>query len=981
MKKASFLYFLIVVTFFSVSVNAQTIVISSIASVLEEQASKEIRRYIFLRTGTAPSIHVADIYSAFPEGDVIVVAENNSSIVSELKADYGNIDAPSTNGRAGYLIKSISKDNRKVLVVCGADDTTTLRAAYRFAELIGFHFNLGGDVVPDEKLEYPLDISNFDEKGLPWFEMRGILPFHNFLAGPDFWSTADYKSVITQLSKMGMNFFGLHLYTERGDPNSLDGPEPHLWIGHKDDVNLDGTIKEAAAYQAHWASTYRTEANSWSGTPLKTTDFTNGADKLFAYNEMASDAMGFKHPRTNGEQATVINNVGFLLQKSFSHARQLGVKTAIGHEAPLGFEPGHRRHLITKDWIRGVPEDVQYRMRWHGVNIPNKIGLSNEIFNKTLLEGIFTRIARTHPLDYYWLWTYETWSYNGHKLSKDQIENLAFNYKYCSEVLKETNAPFDLAAFGWKVGSEGGDGDPLEFHDDLPLDVPFGGLWDDAGSMWAILPTGRPGWSSCWYEEDWGLIQPQFRVMSIFNEVGRSLNNGGVQAHIAKHWRLNSVAPNSAAHAALIWENKGPVAEELKTVNEGFTAYPLFDIWETSFDQQPADFVNWITMFYREWAAKNFGSERAAEIGDLFAKADRLGEPHLTGEGIKGSIPVSSRFLPSALNELEENDPTSITDPAFLNAIHVYTEFCSYKDDIVGAGNVDRYMYWYNFFKGQIELLKLAIHRELYINEINEAVNADSIISVFSKLMHHEIERVRSVSELGIIAQLQQSTFMDRIRGTEELGISLPISSNYEGAGHVRAMPEITQIYNGETFEQKVIFIGSGTVSNSKMYYRSLGSNASFNSVDLININGSDYVYKALLSDPGYDFEYYIEGTIDGDVLTYPVTGGSAAHNINKTVIGLTEVPFVPTELESANIPKPIDEIALLVYPNPTQDYFILALEQEIRQIQVFNAKGQLLLEENNVGGQIGIADFSSGIYFVRVITDDFIGNAKLIKH
>ena len=152
-------------------------------------------------------------------------------------------------------------------------------------------------------------------------------------------------------------------------------------------------------------------------------------------------------------------------------------------------------------------------------------------------------------------------------------------------------------------------------------------------------------------------------------------------------------------------------------------------------------------------------------------------------------------------------------------------------------------------------------------------------------------------------------------------------------------------------------------------------------SVDLINIDGSDYVYKALLSNPGYDFEYYIEGTIDGDVLTYPVTGGSAAHNINKTVIGLTEVPFVPTELESANIPKPIDEIALLVYPNPTQDYFILALEQEIRQIQVFNAKGQLLLEENNVGGQIGIADFSSGIYFVRVITDDFIGNAKLIKH
>ena len=41
-----------------------------------------------------------------------------------------------------------------------------------------------------------------------------------------------------------MNFFGLHHYPERGEPESLEGPEPHVWIGHKSDVNVDGTIKE-----------------------------------------------------------------------------------------------------------------------------------------------------------------------------------------------------------------------------------------------------------------------------------------------------------------------------------------------------------------------------------------------------------------------------------------------------------------------------------------------------------------------------------------------------------------------------------------------------------------------------------------------------------------------------------------------------------------------------------------------------------------
>ena len=41
-------------------------------------------------------------------------------------------------------------------VITGADTVTTLTAAYRFAETIGCYFNLAGDVIPDQKLAYPL---------------------------------------------------------------------------------------------------------------------------------------------------------------------------------------------------------------------------------------------------------------------------------------------------------------------------------------------------------------------------------------------------------------------------------------------------------------------------------------------------------------------------------------------------------------------------------------------------------------------------------------------------------------------------------------------------------------------------------------------------------------------------------------------------------------------------------------------------------
>lgn len=778
-------------------------------------------------------------------------------------------------------------------MITGADDATTLNAAYRFAELIGCHFNLGGDVIPDQKLTYPIDISNYDEKSQPWFEMRGILPFHNFLAGPDFWSTADYKSVLTQLAKMGMNFFGLHHYPERGDPTSLEGPEPHVWIGQKNDVNADGTIKEGGAYTSYWGSTFRTAENCWSGTPVKTSDFSDGSDKLFPYDEMASDAIGLKEPATPAEKAAVFNNVGFLLGDAFTHARNLGIKTAIGTESPLAFEPGNKslypdgepQHIITEDWIRTCPPYVRDRMRdVHGLTIPTSRGANNEAFAKALYEGMFTRIMRTHPLDYFWIWTYECWSYAGHSPSTDQIESVADDYRYAYEVMQDMNTPFKLATFGWKVGSSGGDGDELEFHDDLPPEVPFGTLWDDAQGMWSVLPTGREGWSSCWYEEDWGLIQPQLRNMHIWNEVANGLQNGGVQALVAKHWRINSIAPMSLGHAKLAWDNRAPVAGTLLTHNDAASKFPIFDIWETTPANQPAAFVNWITKHYQNWAEANFGHEKANEIGELLAMADRLGEPKFTGEGLKGSIPMSSRFLPSALNELEDNDPKSPADPKFLDAIDVYTQFCSYKDQIVGKGNLDRYMYWYHFFQGQIELCKMAIYRQLYVeSDRTDADMKDNILSSWSKLMTHEMQRVRNVSELGIITQLHQSTFVDAIR--KDLGITDPVSTTYAGDNSVRAMPEVTQIYEGNNFEQKAIFIGNGSITNPKIYYREIGSTGTFTSASLTPVGTSTNVMMANLADPGYDFEYYIEGSVGEQTVTYPVTGGSGTGSINKTVI------------------------------------------------------------------------------------------------
>ena len=84
-----------------------------------------------------------------------------------------------------------------------------------------------------------------------------------------------------------------------------------------------------------------------------------------------------------------------LLNDAFTHAKHFGVKTAIGTESPLAFEPGNPtilpggdpEHLITQDWIRTCPPFVQNRMaNTYGYTIPTSRGATNETFARHYMK-------------------------------------------------------------------------------------------------------------------------------------------------------------------------------------------------------------------------------------------------------------------------------------------------------------------------------------------------------------------------------------------------------------------------------------------------------------------------------------------------------------------------------------------------------------------------------------------------------------------
>jgi len=221
---------------FETEVSTVTIVSPSDATAAERLAAKEIRRYLYLRTGKL--LPIVQSKNKLPsKTSLIVVGQKDRPAIKTLIAKNTALASSAISLEPQqYLLKTIAFGDHQAVLITGGDSIGTLYAAYRFAEHLGVRFYMHGDTIPDKRIA--LKMPKLDEKGKPLFNLRGIQPFHDFPEGPDWWNTDDYKAVIAQLPKMRMNFFGLHTYPQGGG-----GPEPTVWIGMPGDFNTDGTVK------------------------------------------------------------------------------------------------------------------------------------------------------------------------------------------------------------------------------------------------------------------------------------------------------------------------------------------------------------------------------------------------------------------------------------------------------------------------------------------------------------------------------------------------------------------------------------------------------------------------------------------------------------------------------------------------------------------------------------------------------------------
>ncbi|NIP26867.1 MAG: hypothetical protein GWN67_21565 [Phycisphaerae bacterium] len=484
-------------------------------------AAKEIRRYLYLRTGKLLPI-VQYVSSLDFDAGLIVIARKDREVIKRIQDKYTGLASSITALKPQqYQIKTLKSGNKPTVLICGGDEFGTLYGAYRFIEHFGVRFYLHGDVVPDKKIS--LKMPDLNEQGKPLFELRGIQPFHDFPEGPDWWSVNGYKAVLAQLPKLRMNFFGLHCYPEGGV-----GPEPAVWIGKPGDIYPDGRVK-FSSQSRH----FTTHNGTWGYKSKDTDDYSFGADLLFERNDYGPDYMKgmTPWPKTDQDRNEVFNRFGKVLNEAFGFARELGIKTCIGTETPLT-----------------IPKMVREHLKEEGQNPDDPAVVQN------VYEGMFQRIMKTHPLDYYWFWTPEGWTWGGAK--DEQVAATEKDMLLAVKAAKKVNAPFTLATCGWVLGPPK---DRAQFDKVLPKEMPFSCINRQVGFA-PVEPSfarlkGRPKWAIPWMEDDPAMIIPQLWAGRMRRDAADALAYG-CTGLMGIHWRTRVLGPNVSALARAGWEQK-----------------------------------------------------------------------------------------------------------------------------------------------------------------------------------------------------------------------------------------------------------------------------------------------------------------------------------------------------------------------------------------------------------------------------------------
>jgi len=409
----------------------------------------------------------------------------------------------------------------------------TTAASVKSPRMPGVHLGNNAGRVPQARTDESTNPSPF--------QIRGVLPWHNFLSGPSAWNLGDYKRYLDGCKRKGINFIGFHNYTGGGQ-RYVTYVEPMIKIEYKNiipDAYLDNS-----------------ETARWGYEPLSISDFAFNTAKLYPRK---GTPFGADCSVLSKNKAEHYRRTQALMRKVVTMAHDRGMQVAMGFE--FGVHPPEFFSLM---------EDGLY---WEGTGtlVPNPTHYQSI----EILYAAIDNLLATYPeIDWIWLWLNEhsffgfdaDMALKNDKFKKVYDDNSPLFEESCTTTKQKLIGVWSLTYIklayehimkvaprkkivlgGWG-GSEQLPAILKGLDKGLPPDIVFSCLNPGLGeypqpALFAEIARNRRFWSIPWLEGDHQLWHYQARLHILREQVklAREMNHDGV---IAIHWRTEDTKLN-----------------------------------------------------------------------------------------------------------------------------------------------------------------------------------------------------------------------------------------------------------------------------------------------------------------------------------------------------------------------------------------------------------------------------------------------------
>jgi len=494
------------------------------------------------------------------------------------------------------------------------------------------------------------------------------------------------------------------------------------------------------------------------------------------------------------------------------------------------------------------------------------------IVRQHIYEGIFTRIKNTHPLDFYWFWTPERWTWKPEK--KNDLTNTIRDFDAATKALEVVKPGFQLATCGWVLGPMS---DRALFDKYLPKSVAFSCInrkvgWEPVDPAFVRIHD-REKWAIPWLEDDGALTIPQFWVGRMRRDAADAYAYG-CNGLFGIHWRTRVLSMNVSALAKSAWEQPWN-PEKGKRISPLDTTQYLNTIGGNDRNKRDIECLD----FYQSWCKYQFGEEVSKSTVQLFASLDGVKEKtkNYNNSGLT-RLPRPSTWLNGPGNVLVNIHPWDSvkTQYKFIDKMD------QLRSTVSGNGNLERFDYWLNQFKYVRAMGKLACSMGQYqiagktLDKMDNAAKSTFAKEKLLPILKREVRELQDVhkylvstistwGEIGNVTNWQQHVIPLQIKPQINEIVKLTGDSSWiadlfpKNISDIRKMivpsPQ-TIIREGKDYTVKVLLfnIDSRKVT---LHWRILG-HKDFVQSDLSQTFKTYWLANIPASQLTDDFEYYI---------------------------------------------------------------------------------------------------------------------------